>query len=116
MKTITNYIIESKKSVEQVFNNISDALTYIESKNMLDALFQYLDVDMLADYYETYCRMQDFDYKEGLRNKDSIYDEFEQLLDAIDPTNMLMELLSYMDIDELNDFYDYLVNVYDLEE
>lgn len=116
MKTITNYIKESKKSVEQVFDNISDALTYIEPKTVLDALFQYLDVDTFADYYETYCSMQDFDYKEGLRNKDSIYDEFEKLLDTTDPTHMLMELLSYMDIDELNDFYDYLVNAYDLEE
>ena len=116
MKSITQYIAESKKSVEQVFDKISDALTYIEPKNMLDALFQYLDVDTFADYYETYCRMQDFDYKEGLRNKDSIYDEFEELLDVTDPTNMLMELLSYMTVDELNDFYDYLVKEYDLEE
>ena len=39
MKNIVNYITESKKSVEQVFDNISDALTYIEPKNMLDSLF-----------------------------------------------------------------------------
>lgn len=116
MKNIANYILESKKSVEQLFDNISDVLTYIEPKDVLDALFQYLDVDTFADYYETYCRMQDFDYKEGLRNKDSIYDEFEELLDTTDPTNMLMELLSYMDVDELNDFYDYLVKQYDLED
>ena len=60
--------------------------------------------------------MWDFDYKEGLRNKNSIYNEFEELLDATDPTNMLMELLSYMTVDELNDFYDYLVKEYGLEE
>lgn len=116
MKSITNYIRESKKSVEQVFDNISIALMYIEPKTVLDSLFQYLDVNILADYYETYCRLQDFDYKEGLRNKDLIYDEFEELLDVVDPENMLMELLSYMNVDELNDFYDYLVKEYDLEE
>lgn len=116
MKSINTYINESKLSVENVFDKIFSHLDYLDPSKVLNSLFQYLDVDTLADYYETYCALWDFDYKENLKDKETIEEEFDKILDAFTPTEVLSELMGYMNVDELNDFYEFLIKEYGLDD